>query len=142
MTASTETAPRVLRRSSDGRVIAGVAAGLGRYFGTDPAVLRIAFVILALLPPGIGLLAYLVAWVAIPGDGAGKKDDEASSSGGGPAVATTAVATVIGAALVVLGALFAVETAEPSWIDFDGRYVGAAVLVLLGLGLLFRGARD
>ena len=48
---------------------------------------------------------------------------------------------MVGGVLVTLGALLAVEIAEPTWIDFDGRYVGAAVLVLLGLGLLVRGAR-
>lgn len=139
MTTSSETAPRVLRRSSEGRVIAGVAAGLGRYFGVDPAVIRVAFVVLALLPPGIGLLAYLVAWVVIPGESAAGEGEAASS--GSPTVATTTAARVIGGLLVALGTLFAVEIAEPTWIDFDGRYLGAVVLVLLGLGLLFRGAR-
>ena len=142
MTASSETAPRVLRRSSEGRVVAGVAAGLGRYFGVDPVVLRVAFVVLALLPPGIGLLAYLVAWIVIPGEGGGAGDQGAEAASGSPAIATTTAARVVGGVLVALGTLVAVEIAEPTWIDFDGRYVGAAVLVLLGLGLLVRGARD
>ena len=141
MTASSETAPRVLRRSSEGRVVAGVAAGLGRYFGIDPVVLRVAFVVLALLPPGIGLLAYLVAWIVIPGEDGGTGDKGAGASSGSPAIATTTAARVVGGVLVALGTLVAVEIAEPTWIDFDGRYVGAGVLVLLGLGLLVRGAR-
>ena len=48
---------------------------------------------------------------------------------------------MVGGVLVALGTLVAVEIAEPTWIDFDGRYVGAAVLVLLGLWLLVRGTR-
>jgi PspC domain len=35
--------PKRLLRSSDDRVIAGVCAGLGRYFGIDPVIVRIAF---------------------------------------------------------------------------------------------------
>ena len=141
MTTSTETAPRALRRSTDGRVVAGVAAGLARYLGTDPVVLRVAFVALALLPPGIGLVAYLVSWIVIPSEGAPAQGG-ADAARNAPAVATATAARVIGALLVALGVLIAVEIAAPAWIDFDGRYVGAGVVILLGLGLLFRGARD
>src|SRR5437763_15117858 len=36
-----------LRRSSEDRVVAGVAAGLGKRFGFDPTVVRIAFALMA-----------------------------------------------------------------------------------------------
>ena len=41
--------PRLLRRASDGRMVAGVAAGLAEYFDVDVTLVRIAFVALALL---------------------------------------------------------------------------------------------
>src|SRR5215217_2625996 len=57
--------PRVVRRSRSERVIAGVCGGVGRYLGVDPVLLRIAFIILA-LANGLGVIAYVVCWVAIP----------------------------------------------------------------------------
>lgn len=142
MTAASETAPRVLRRSSEGRVIAGVAAGFGRHLNVDPALVRVALVVLALVPPGIGLLAYLVSWIVIPADAPAEQGEgDAGPRRAAPVAAATA-ARGFGALLVALGALLAIEIAEPSWIDFDGRYVAVAVLVLLGIGLLARGARD
>ena len=57
--------PRVVRRSRSERVIAGVCGGIGRYLGVDPMLLRIAFIVLA-LANGLGVIAYVVAWVAIP----------------------------------------------------------------------------
>lgn len=61
-----ETGP-VLRRPAEGRIIAGVAAGVADYFGVDVAVVRIAFVVLALVG-GAGIPAYLAAWLLIPSE--------------------------------------------------------------------------
>ncbi len=58
------TARRLVRRR-DGKVIAGVAGGLGDYFGVDPVIFRIAFVVAA-LAGGTGIIAYLAAWLLIP----------------------------------------------------------------------------
>jgi phage shock protein PspC (stress-responsive transcriptional regulator)/FtsH-binding integral membrane protein len=60
--------PRVLRRSRTDRVAAGVSGGLGRYFGVDPVLFRVLFATSAFFG-GAGLLAYLLAWVAIPDEG-------------------------------------------------------------------------
>ena len=56
-----ETTGGVLRRGSD-RIVGGVASGLAQYFGIDVLLVRIVFVILALAPPGIGIILYLVLW--------------------------------------------------------------------------------
>jgi phage shock protein PspC (stress-responsive transcriptional regulator) len=56
-----ETTGGVLRRGSD-RIVGGVASGLAHYFGIDALLVRIVFVILALAPPGIGIILYLVLW--------------------------------------------------------------------------------
>ena len=60
--------PRRLLRSSSDRVIAGVAGGLGDYFGVDPIIFRIGFV-LSILFGGLGALAYLLLAVFVPTDG-------------------------------------------------------------------------
>jgi phage shock protein PspC (stress-responsive transcriptional regulator) len=57
-----------LERSSSGRMVAGVAGGLGRYFEINPAVFRLGFVVLTLLS-GAGILVYLAALLVIPAEG-------------------------------------------------------------------------
>jgi phage shock protein PspC (stress-responsive transcriptional regulator) len=56
---------RVLRRSREDRIGAGVAGGLGEYFGVDPVLFRVLFATAAFFG-GAGVLAYLIAWAAIP----------------------------------------------------------------------------
>ncbi|MEA2669366.1 MAG: phage shock protein [Chloroflexota bacterium] len=56
-----ETTGGVLRRGSD-RILGGFCSGLAVYFGVDPLLVRVVFVILALVPPSIGILLYLVLW--------------------------------------------------------------------------------
>ncbi len=55
-------AARTLTRSSTDRVIAGVCGGLGDYFGVNPIVFRVLFVLLALPGGAPGLLPYLILW--------------------------------------------------------------------------------
>ncbi len=54
-----EAGPKVLRRSRDDRVIAGVCGGLGRYLGIDPVVVRLAALVLV-VAGGTGVLLYLI----------------------------------------------------------------------------------
>lgn len=55
-----------LVRPRDGRVLAGVCAGLGRRFGIDPWPARLLFVAILLLLPGSQLLIYPVLWILMP----------------------------------------------------------------------------
>jgi phage shock protein PspC (stress-responsive transcriptional regulator) len=61
-----------LVRPRNGRMVAGVAAGLAQRLKVDVTVVRIAFVILA-IAAGTGIIAYVAAWVIMP--------DEATSTG-------------------------------------------------------------
>jgi phage shock protein C len=56
---------RKLYRSRSNRMLAGVCGGLAQYFNTDPTLVRVLFVVLAVLG-GSGLLIYLVLWVVVP----------------------------------------------------------------------------
>src|ERR687888_200693 len=60
--------PRRLKRSRDDRLIAGVCGGLGRYFGIDPVIFRVAAVALILVG-GAGVLLYLAAIFLVPNEG-------------------------------------------------------------------------
>ena len=59
------TERRTLRRSSTDKVIAGVAGGIGAYFGIDSVIVRIAFILLTFLG-GAGPFLYLIGWLALP----------------------------------------------------------------------------
>ena len=54
-----------LYRSRVDRKIGGVCGGLGEYFGNDPTLVRLLFV-LGLLFVGGTLLAYLILLIVIP----------------------------------------------------------------------------
>jgi phage shock protein PspC (stress-responsive transcriptional regulator) len=56
---------RRLYRSRTNRKLAGVCGGLAQYFTTDTTLVRVLFVILALLG-GPGLVIYLVLWMVVP----------------------------------------------------------------------------
>ncbi len=79
--------PRKLARSTDDHMIAGVAGGLGRYFGLDPVLFRIAFGI-SVFFGGIGLLAYIALVAFLP------HDDGRPSWIEGRSRVTTIVATI------------------------------------------------
>lgn len=53
-----------LYRSRNDRMIAGVCGGLADYFNVDSTFIRLA-VLFIFLFQGIGLIAYLIAWVVI-----------------------------------------------------------------------------
>jgi len=53
-----------LVRPRQGRIIAGVCAGLAQRFGISVTLIRIAFIIFAVT--GVGELVYLILWVVIP----------------------------------------------------------------------------
>jgi phage shock protein C len=56
-----------LARSTTDRTIAGVCAGIAHYFGIDPVLVRVLFVISA-LAGGPGLILYIVLWIVMPED--------------------------------------------------------------------------
>ena len=56
-----------LERSRGDRVIAGVCGGLARWWGWDPAVVRILYVIVSVLSVGFpGILVYILLWIVMP----------------------------------------------------------------------------
>ena len=59
-----------LRRSRSDRIIAGVVAGLARYFGIDPTLARVLYVVGSILSAAFpGILVYVLLWVIVPEGG-------------------------------------------------------------------------
>jgi phage shock protein C len=67
-----------LYRSTTDRQIAGVCGGLAHYFSVDVTLVRIAFVVAAFT--SVGLLAYIVLWIAVPEGPVGTEAHEAPSA--------------------------------------------------------------
>jgi phage shock protein PspC (stress-responsive transcriptional regulator) len=117
-----EPAPRRLTRSTSDRLIGGVAGGLGRYFGVDPILFRIAFVVLT-FAGGIGLLAYVGLLAFVPAED-------------GRTVTQGRDANAIGAVLLVI---LAVIVLSPPVFFLGPVLLPAALLIGIGL-LLWRAA--
>jgi len=58
-----------LVRPRDGRIVAGVCAGIGDYLGIDANIIRLVFAVLTIFSIGAGALVYLVAWAVVPEEG-------------------------------------------------------------------------
>lgn len=56
---------RGIVRARRGRILGGVCAGLGRWLGVSPWVVRLAAV-LSIFIPGPQVLAYVVLWILLP----------------------------------------------------------------------------
>jgi phage shock protein C len=121
---------RMVRRSRSDRVIAGVCGGVGRYLGVDPVLLRIAFIILA-LANGLGVIAYVVAWVAIPEE----RPDQPAGPLPEPRRETGRL--VLGGALVVLGLVLLLDRLAP---ELDELFWPVAV-VAVGVAIMLVGLR-
>lgn len=122
-----EQTVRRVRRSRTDRVIGGVCGGLGRYLNVDPVLLRVAAVALA-LSGGAGLVAYVVAWIAIPEDTGGDEPWPTTS------VSRHGVAVAVGAGLIAIGAFLLLRDLLPwfGWAVFWPIVVVAAgVLVVI-----------
>jgi phage shock protein C len=56
-----------LHRSRTEKMIAGVCGGIAEYLDIDPTIVRLIWVLIALLA-GAGVLLYLICWIVIPAD--------------------------------------------------------------------------
>jgi phage shock protein PspC (stress-responsive transcriptional regulator)/predicted membrane protein len=127
-------APRRFYRSPRDKVIAGVAGGLGRYFGVDPIFFRIGFVALAVFG-GIGFLLYGAAWLLVPLEGGTGRPFDRRLQG--------RTLTLIGAVVLAIAAIAALGQVGDHggwgwwwWGGFFGPLALIAIAGLLGWSLL------
>lgn len=103
-------------------MIGGVAGGLADYLGVDPVLVRLSFVALAF--SGVGVVAYIVAWVVIPEAAPGQEESSA------PAPGSLGAQMIAGSVLVTLGTLFLLDMAVPI-----RRFI--VPLAIIGIGIAF-----
>ena len=109
-----------LRRSDDGRVVAGVCSGLAAALGADPSLIRLVFAILA-FAGGSGIVLYLGLWLLLP--------PPATPHGRGGTARAAGVALVAAAGLLAMRGL-----------GLDGSLLIPAALIALGVLAVSRGA--
>jgi phage shock protein C len=71
MTENNGSGGRRLLRPRDGRMVAGVCAGLAAYFRIDVSLVRLGFGVFTVFY-GLGVLIYLIAWAILPEEGEDK----------------------------------------------------------------------
>jgi phage shock protein C len=139
---------RRLYRSRTDTVIGGVAAGLATYLNTDPALVRVGWVVLAIITNGVGVLAYLVCWVAIPEEPKVAAEPVIGPDGEPMPVVETApeprphregrAGLVVGVGLVLLGAWFLVREYLP---PVNWNLIWPVVLIGIGALILVTSSR-
>jgi phage shock protein PspC (stress-responsive transcriptional regulator) len=155
-----------LTRDTKNAILGGVCAGFANYFGVDPVLIRLAFILMVVLN-GFGLVAYVVGWVIMP-----RADKDAPSSGApGSAAATDPAGRIVesvrqagekvadgfqrlpdekrrgsaiaGTVLIVLGTIFLLDRMSwwswPYWARFSNLW--PVILIVVGVSLIFEAAR-
>lgn len=135
---------RRLYRSNEHKIIGGVCGGLAEHFDTDPTWVRLAFVVITIIPVfhGLGLLLYIVGWVIIP-----KRQLDIEETVGSAAESTAPAEAAVkpiakkggslvpGLILIGLGVVFLLN--ESFW-WFDWEFIWPMILVVVGGALVYR----
>ena len=130
-----ERGPRRLYKSRKNRVIDGVCGGLGEYLDMDPTLIRVGWVVLALLW-GSGIVAYLVAMIVMPRRAVEKAESETREEEGLDSQKWW------GVLLIVVGLILLINSYIPQyhhlwfWWQPMGRLLWPLFLVVIGLWIL------
>ena len=145
-----------LYRSRTDRVLFGVCGGLGKYFGIDPVIFRILFVLFFFID-GAGLIAYLIMILIIPSEKGIRKDDKdkgevdefaekieksagefANKVETGEFIPSGKSANYLGIFIIFIGLLFlARETFPLQWL-FHSDVILPFAIILLGLYIVLK----
>lgn len=145
-----------LYRSKTDVILGGVCAGLGKYLGVDPTLVRLFFILIT-LAGGVGVLAYIIMWIVIP--------EEQTVTTGNPGVFTSEdlgnrantmrnefvdavskpnpkAVKVIGLGLVIYGGYLILKELHLPWLSWlNSGMIWAGLLILAGVVLIIRFTR-
>jgi phage shock protein PspC (stress-responsive transcriptional regulator) len=138
------SSPRKLTRSTEDRMVAGVAGGLARHFDLDPLLFRIGFAVLALFG-GSGIALYLLLAVFVPSDDPGAESGKSRTA----LLFVLGLAVIISLPIAIPAAVFLAPVLVLVAIgalvyraaggQIDPRAVRASVVVLVIVGAVFLG---
>jgi len=124
-----------LYRSRSDSMVAGVAGGLGNYFGIDSSLIRLFFVLLAVLGDGVGILVYILMAIIVPI----VPEGEELSREVLPLHENPQAAKLAGGTLILLGLYYFVDALPVPWlhwVDFD--LLWPVLLIAAGAVMLLR----
>jgi phage shock protein C len=140
-------------------MLGGVCGGLGKYFDIDANLIRLIFVVVAVIP-GFGAPVYLLLWLIVPEESDGAKEpladrmregtdeivDRAKKLG--KEVRSTvrssnpAATFAIGLLLILVGAVFLLRNLGITWLNWIAfGTLWPALLILVGAAFLWRWLR-
>jgi phage shock protein C len=140
---------RRLYRSRRDRVFAGVAGGTADWLNADPALIRVAWVVLAFVTSGLAVLVYVVMAFVVPEEPVAQRAIAPGAVGTDPDATETLTDSVepeprrgetngpliLGIVLVVAGLFFLLREYVPT-IDWDRLWpiavIALGVLLLVG----------
>ncbi len=122
--------PKRLTRSRSDRWVAGVAGGIAQYFGVDPVLVRLAFVLLTVASGGVALVFYVVGMVVVPEDASASAPRVQGAAAGG---------LVFGLILVGIGGIWLLRALDVNLPRWD--VLLAAGLIVVGVGLVLTAGR-
>ena len=149
-----------LYRSTNDKMLGGVAGGLAEYFGIDSTLVRVLFIVIVFLGGG-GIIEYIILWIVVPQkpyelpknpftqaspESGGSSDysssqnssDNFSMSHGEIAGSVTQSGSKqlwIAIVLIVIGGLLLLDNIFPRF-DFDHYW--PVILIGIGIGLLLK----
>lgn len=138
----------------------GVSGGLAEYFGVDPTIVRLLFVLITLLANGLGILIYVVLAIMVPlsseptsvalsreekiGEFVGEVGDRAKELAQevkqNNQVRAFGFSFFFGLAMILTGLYWLVEQFYPLHVYWWwlGRAFWPAIVILFGLFLIFK----
>lgn len=134
---------KTLKRIPKKGQIAGVCAGIAEYFDLDVTIVRIIFVVLALMPGGMMVILYIILAFVLPVDESEKNQtfsDRATELGQevGSSRSIHYVRNYAGIGLVILGGWLLLNQLFPGLIIFRWDIIWPLILILVGVLIIIR----
>lgn len=141
-----------LSRSKSEQILGGVCGGLGSAFDVDPNLVRLIFIVLAVIG-GAGIWIYLLLWLFLPLEGEPREPAQSIRGGADEIVSRVRqlgrdarssrsrrgrTPVVLGAALIFLGTVLLLKNLGvwwTAWLRFDIWW--PALVILAGVVMLF-----
>ncbi len=125
---NTSSNTKKLYRSRSNRVLGGVCGGIGEYFGIDPLIIRLAWIVFAFT--GFGIIAYIAALIIVP-------DNPSQEISGNQKKASGEGAKLWGSALIIIGVLLLLrQTGVLYYFHFwNLPWTTILALLLIGFGI-------
>lgn len=148
------TQEKTLRRLPRQGQIAGVCAGLAKYFNLDITLMRVIFVIMAFATSGGVIVLYFILAIIIPSaEGAVPKASDSKSSEDDDTIGEKVqnlsqeiqengridrLRNYLGIGLLAFGAWLLLGQFFPQWLDIRWDYVWPALLIVAGFLIIAR----